>query len=180
MCEALDDHEKTAYYQLLLCRLHCRKCRKERSWRLGRTSQRNHYKVQNGETKLMTNNPNGFQSEIKIKGQRLEAVKNLKYPLLIISMKVQNLRFLWQQLFLDWRAYRETRTSGLFLKLSWCGRSSYIPSFIPLRAGLWQPNSIQSLEMRCCRRLLNISDKDHVTNDKVSSRIQDTTSGSAV
>ena len=30
------------------------------------------------KTKVMTNNPNGFQREIKIKGQRLEEVKNFK------------------------------------------------------------------------------------------------------
>ena len=33
------------------------------------------------KTKVMINNPNGFQREIKIKGQRLEAVKNFKYRL---------------------------------------------------------------------------------------------------
>ena len=33
------------------------------------------------KTKLMTNDPNGFQREIKIKGQRIEAVsvENFKY-----------------------------------------------------------------------------------------------------
>ena len=31
---------------------------------------------------------------------------------------------------------------------------------------------IQALEMRCCRRLLNISYKDHVTNEEVHNRIQ--------
>ena len=31
---------------------------------------------------------------------------------------------------------------------------------------------IQALEMRCYRRLLNISYKDHVTNEKVRNRIQ--------
>ena len=31
---------------------------------------------------------------------------------------------------------------------------------------------IQALEMRCCRRRLNISYKDHVTNEEVRSRIQ--------
>ena len=34
---------------------------------------------------------------------------------------------------------------------------------------------IQALEMRCCRRLLNISYKDHVTNEEVCSRIQNAT-----
>ena len=31
------------------------------------------------KTKVMTNNPHGFQREIKIKGQRIEAVENFKY-----------------------------------------------------------------------------------------------------
>ena len=31
------------------------------------------------KTKVMTNNPNGFQRKIKIKGQRPEEVKNFKY-----------------------------------------------------------------------------------------------------
>ena len=35
--------------------------------------------------KVMTNNPNGFQREIKIKGQRLEEVENFKYLGAIIS-----------------------------------------------------------------------------------------------
>ena len=39
------------------------------------------YKMEVGpdKTKVMTNNPNGFQREIKIKGQRLEELKKLKY-----------------------------------------------------------------------------------------------------
>ena len=34
---------------------------------------------------------------------------------------------------------------------------------------------IQALEMRCYRRLLNISYKDHVTNEEVRNRIQNAT-----
>ena len=34
---------------------------------------------------------------------------------------------------------------------------------------------IQALEMRCCKRLLNISCKDHVTNEEVCNRIQNAT-----
>ena len=39
------------------------------------------YKMEIGpdKTKVMTNSPNGFQREIKIKGQRLEEVENFKY-----------------------------------------------------------------------------------------------------
>ena len=45
------------------------------------------YKMEIGpdKTKVMTNNPKGFHREIKIKGQRLEAVKNFKYLGAIIS-----------------------------------------------------------------------------------------------
>ena len=38
-----------------------------------------------GKMKVMTNNPNSFQREIKIKGQRLEEVENFKYLGAIIS-----------------------------------------------------------------------------------------------
>ena len=39
------------------------------------------YKMEIGpnKTKIMINNPNGFQREIKLKGQRLEEQKNFKY-----------------------------------------------------------------------------------------------------
>ena len=41
------------------------------------------------KTKVMTNNPNGFQTEIKIKGQRLEEVENFKYLEAIISNEIK-------------------------------------------------------------------------------------------
>ena len=45
------------------------------------------YKIEIGpdNTKVMINNPNCFQREIKIKSQRLEAVENFKYLGLVIS-----------------------------------------------------------------------------------------------
>ena len=45
------------------------------------------YKMEKGpdKTKVMTNNPNVFQREIKIKGQRLEEVETFKYLGAIIS-----------------------------------------------------------------------------------------------
>ena len=45
------------------------------------------YKLEFGpdKTKVMTNNPDGFRKEIKIKGQRLEAVENFKYLGVIIT-----------------------------------------------------------------------------------------------
>ena len=81
----------TTFYQFPLCRWHCRKCRRgRRTWRPGRPSRYNHHKVHNMEvglakTKVMSNNQNGFQREVKIKGQRLEEVENFKYLGAIIS-----------------------------------------------------------------------------------------------
>ena len=42
------------------------------------------------------------------------------------------------------------RTSRLLLRLSWCGRSSYLPSFMPVRAGPWKQKSREgSKPLRC-------------------------------
>ena len=45
------------------------------------------------KTKVMTNNPNSFQREIKIKGQRLEEVENIKTLGQLALTKDQNPRF---------------------------------------------------------------------------------------
>ena len=50
-----------------------------------RTTTRYKMEIGPDKTKVMTNNPNGFQREIKIKGQRLEEVENFKYFGAIIS-----------------------------------------------------------------------------------------------
>ena len=44
--------------------------------RLDRTTTRYKMEICPDKTIVMTNNPNGFQSEIKINGQRLEEVEN--------------------------------------------------------------------------------------------------------
>ena len=46
------------------------------------------------KTQVMTNNPNNLQREIKIKGQRLEAVENFKYLGAIISNEGSKLKIL--------------------------------------------------------------------------------------
>ena len=53
--------------------------------RLDRTTTRYKMEIGPDKTKVMTNNPNGFPREIKIKGQRLEEVENFKYLGAIIS-----------------------------------------------------------------------------------------------
>ena len=53
--------------------------------RLDTTTTRYKMEISPDKTKVMTNNPNVFQREIKIKGQRLEEVENFKYLGAIIS-----------------------------------------------------------------------------------------------
>ena len=58
--------------------------------RLDTTTTRFKMEIGPHKTKVMTNNPNGFQREIKIKGQRLEEVENFKYLGAIISNEGSN------------------------------------------------------------------------------------------
>ena len=61
--------------------------------RLDRTTSRYKMEIGPDKTKVMTNNPNGFQREIKVKGQRLEEVDNFKYLAASSLTKDQNPRF---------------------------------------------------------------------------------------
>ena len=137
------------------------------------------YKMDIGpdKTKVMTNNPNGFQREIKIKGQRLEEVKNFKYLGAIISnegSKPEILSRIAQTTALSrliW-TYRNISLASN-VKLTW----TLILSIFPYACESWTLTAeierrIQALEMRCYRRLLNISYKDHVTNEEIRNRIQ--------
>ena len=128
----------------------------------------------------MTNNPNGFQREIKIKGQRLEEVENFKYLGAIISNEGSKSEILSR--------IAQTTTAHSRLKIIWRDKSISLASKIKLMRtlilstflyicesrtlGAEIERRIQALEMRCYRRLLNISYKDHVTNEEVRNRIQ--------
>ena len=94
------------------------------------------------KTEVMTNNPNGFQREIKIKGQRLEEVENFKYLWAVISNEGSKPEILSRIAQTTAALSRlRTRTSRLLLRLGWCGCSSYLSSLMPVRAGPWQQKS---------------------------------------
>ena len=147
--------------------------------RLDRTTTRYKMEISPDKTKVMTNNPNGFQREIKIKGQRLE-VENFKYLGAIISNKGSKPEILSR--------IAQTTTALSRLKIIWRDKNISLASKVKLMLTLilstflyacesWTLTAeierrIQTLEMRCYRRLLNISYKDHVTNEEVCNRIQ--------
>ena len=189
MCEALDDHEGSVSIGGRLI-TNCRfaddivvNAEKDAGIlidRLDRTTTR--YKVEVGpdKTKVMTNNPNGFQRVIKIKGLRLEEVENFKYLGAIISNEGSKPEILSR--------IAQTTAALSRLKIIWRYKNILPASKVKLMRTLilstflyacesWTLKAeierrIQALEMRCYRRLLNISYKDHVANEEIRNRIQ--------
>ena len=135
------------------------------------------YRMEMGpdKTKIMTNNPDGFQREINIKGQRLEEVKGFKYLGSVILMKDQNLRYFTglprQQL----NSISRDKNISLVSKDKLI-RTLVLSTFI-YACEIWTLTAelerrIHALEMRRYRRLLDIAlYKDHVTNEEVRNEI---------
>ena len=135
------------------------------------------------KTKMRTNNPNGFQREIKIKGQKLEEVENFKYLGALISNEGSKPEILSR--------IAQTTAALSRLKIIWRDKNISLASKVKLMRTLilstfiyacesWALTAeierrIQAFEMRCYRRILNISYKDHVTNEDFLNRIQNAT-----
>ena len=190
MCEALDDHEGSVSIGGRLFTnfrfaddIVVNAEEEEKAGvlvdRLDRTTTRYKMEIGPDKTKVMTNNPNGFQRQIKIKGQRLEEVENFKYLRAIISnegskpeilSRIAQITVALSRLKIIWRDKNTSLASKIKLILS---------TFLYARES-WTLTAeterrIQVLEMRCYKRLLRISYKDHVTNEEVRNRIQNAT-----
>ena len=104
MCEALDDHESNI---IIGGRLNTKFRFADEIVVIGEEAAEagvlvdrlytttTRYKMEIGpdKTKVITNNPNGFQRDFKVKGQRLEEVDNFKYLGAIISNEGSKPRF---------------------------------------------------------------------------------------
>ena len=148
--------------------------------RLDKTSTAYGMEISAEKTKLMTNNTSGINTEIKVNGQMLETVTSFKYLGSIISDEGYkpeiNSRIALTTTVLTW------------LKPVWNDMSIYLSSKIRLMRSLvtsfflyacesWTlttelQGKIQAMEMRCHRKILRISYKDHVTNEEVRAKIQ--------
>ena len=186
MCEALDDHEGSVsiggqlitnfrFADDIVVNAEDEEKAGVLVNRLDTTNTRYKMEIGPDKTKVMTNNPNGFQREIKIKGQRLEEVENFKYLGAIISNEGPKLEIL----------SRIAQTTAVLsrLKIIWRDKNISLASKVKLMRTLilttflyacesWTLTAeierrIQALEMRCYMRLPN-----HVTNEEVRSRIQ--------
>ena len=124
------------------------------------------------KTKLMTNNTNGINTEIKVNGQKLETVTNFKYLGSVVTDEGSKPDILSR--------IAQTTTAFTRLKSVWNDRSISLSSSIFLYAcESWTLTAelqrrVQAMEMRCYCKILHISYKDHVTSEEVHAKIQQT------
>ena len=132
------------------------------------------------KTKLMTNNTQGISTEVKVNGHRLETVKSFRYLGSNITDEGSKPEILAR--------IAQTTAALTRLKPLWNDRNITVSSKIRLMRSLvmsiflyasetWTLSAdlqkrIQTMEMRCFRKILRISYKDHVTNEAVRNKIK--------
>ena len=142
---------------------------------LNKTCKRYKVEISAEKTNLMTNSANGIQREIKVKGQKLGTVTSIKYLGAVVSDDGTKPEVL----------SRIAQATAALTKLKpiWRDNNISLGSKVKLMCSLvisiflydcesWTliaelEKRTQAFEMRCYRRLLNISYKDHVTNEEV-------------
>ena len=132
------------------------------------------------KTKIMTNNTKGIAREIKVNGQNLETVDKFKYlgALMtdegskpeVLSRIAQSTTAL-AKLNIIWKHKNITVATKLRLM------RSLVTSIFLYACESWTLTSdlerrIQAMEMRCFRKILRISYKDHITNEEVKSKVR--------
>ena len=135
------------------------------------------------KTKLMTNSANGTQREIKVKRQKLGTITSSKYLGTVVSDDGSKPEVL----------SRIAQATAALTKLKpiWkdnnisLGSKVKLMHFLVISIFLYACESwtlteelekrTQAFEMSCYRTLLNISYKDHVTNEEVRRKIQTAT-----
>ena len=131
-------------------------------------------------TTLITNNTRGINTEINVNGQKLETVTIFKYLGSVITDEGSKPEILSK--------IAQTAAALTRLKPVWNDRSISLSSKIRLMHSLvtsiflyacesWTLTAelqrrIQAIEMRCYRKILHISYKDHVSNEEVRAKVQ--------
>ena len=146
---------------------------------LDETSSKYGMQISAEKTKLMTNSTDPIQTKITVGGQQLEQVTQFKYLGSIISEKGSKPEVLART--------AQTANALARLKPIWVDKNISLKTKIKLLRALvisiflyacesWTLTAelqkrITAVEMRCFRRLLGISYKDHITNEEVRNRI---------
>ena len=138
---------------------------------LDKTCTRYKMEISAEKTKLTTNSAKGIQREIKVKGQKLGTVTSFKYLGAVVSDDGSKSEIL---------SRIEQATAALTkLKPIWRDNNISLGSKVKLMRSLVISIFLYACEswtltaeIRCYRRQLNISFKDHVTNEEVRRKIQ--------
>ena len=129
---------------------------------LNKTCTRYKMEISAEKTKLMTNSANGIQRKIKVKWQKLGTITSFKY-LKLFQMMAPKLDIL----------SRIAQATAALTKLKPIWRDNKISLGSKMKLMRFLVISIvQAFKMRCYRRLLNISYKDHVANEEVCKQTQ--------
>ena len=134
------------------------------------------------KTQLITNNTNGISTDITIDNKKLETAHSFKYLEAIVSDEGSKHEVLSR--------IAQTTAAVTKLKAIWNNKNIAINSKIRLMLSLvmsiflyacetWTITAdierrIQAWEMRCFRKLLCISYRDHITNQEEKARIGNT------
>ena len=128
----------------------------------------------------MTNSTNGIQREIKVKGQKLATVTSFKYLGAVISddrSKPEVLSRIAQATTALTKLKPILKDSNISLGSKLKLMHSLVIFIFLYAFESWTLTAelekrTEAFEMRCYRRLLNISYKDHDTNEEVRRKIQ--------
>ena len=129
------------------------------------------------KTKLVTNNTSGINTEIKVNGQKLETITSLKYLGSDEGSKPEILSRIAQTTEALTRLKKVWNDGSISLSSQIRLMRSLVTSIFLYVCELWiftaeLKRRIQAMEMRCYRKILHISYKDHVTNEEVLAKIQ--------
>ena len=144
--------------------------------RLDKTSTAFGMQINAEKTKLMTNNTNGFRTDIRVNGEKLDCVNRFKYLGAIIADEGSKPEILPR--------IAQATAALAKLKTIWNDRNIALSSKIRLMRSLvmsiflyaceswtWtQREGLQAMEMRCLRKLLGITYRDHISNEEVRNR----------
>ena len=150
--------------------------------RLDKTSAAFGMEISAEKTKLMTNNANGISIDIRINGEKSDSVQvdSFKYLGAVVTDQGSKPEVLSR--------IAQTTAALARLKTIWSDKHIPLSSKIRLMRSLvtyvllyaretWTLTAeilkkLQATEMRCFRKLLGISYRDHITNDAVRDRIR--------
>ncbi len=146
--------------------------------RLDKTSTAFGIQINAEKTKLMTSNTNGFSTDIRVNGEKLDCVNRFKYMGAIIAdegskpeilarivqatIALAKLKTIWH--------YRNTALSSKIRLMRSLVMSIFLYACESWTLTADTERSIQAMEMRRLRKLLGITYRDHMSNEDVRNR----------